>query len=153
MGMSISMNTKKLDSLTKRVSEFNGTWVEAGFFEDSKYGPSNGNLYVAQVAWWNERGTTLNPQRPFMSNTFQDRNNRFHIQNSFKRIAIGLIGNTGYKALVRGLGDLVKDMIQVSIDDYPGSNSPTTIARKGFNDPLLDTGKMLESVKYKVGRN
>lgn len=149
--MAVSLQMNKLNSLIKRVDEFNGLWIEAGFFEDSKYGPDNHNLPVAQVAWWNENGTSLNPQRPFMSDTFQDRNNILHIQNSFRRIATGLIGNTGYMQLVRNLGEMVKDMIQVSIDDYPGSNSPSTIERKGFNDPLLDTGKMLESVKYKVG--
>jgi hypothetical protein len=31
-------------------------------------------------------------------------------------------------------------------------NSPQTVEAKGFNDPLINTGKMLESVDFKVER-
>ena len=29
-------------------------------------------------------------------------------------------------------------------------NAPLTVELKGFNDPLIDTGKMLDSVEYRV---
>jgi len=31
-------------------------------------------------------------------------------------------------------------------------NAPLTVQLKGFNDPLIDTGKMLDSVDYLLGR-
>ncbi len=149
--LKVTCDTKKLDALIKRVAKVDGTEIEIGFFPEDRYGPENNNLPVAQVAYFNEFGTSLNPTRPFMAQTFEDRNNQFHIAREFKKLAVDLLSNgRGTRRLLKQVGQMVKEMMQVSIDDYPGSNSQATIDRKGGrNDPLLDTGKMLESVKFK----
>lgn len=149
--LKVSCDTKKLDALIKRIAKINGKEIEIGFFPEDRYGPENGNLSVAQVAYYNEFGTSLNPTRPFMAETFESPTNQFHIANEFKKLALDLLKNgRGTNRLLKQVGEMVKDMMQVSIDDYPGSNSQKTIERKGGrNDPLFDTGKMLKSVKFK----
>ena len=54
------------------------------------------------------------------------------------------------KALV-SMGQLIKRQIQQSIKDTNSPpNAPSTIRRKGFNKPLIDTGTMWNSVDYEV---
>lgn len=154
MSFSLKVEKRKLDALIKRVSQFDGTEVEVGFFEEDKYGPENGNLQVATVAYYNEFGTTLNPTRPFMQEMFGDAMNQLHMAWEVKRIFLSLLSNgRAVHRLTQELGQMLVQMMQVSIDDYPGSNSASTILRKGFNDPLFHTGKMLESVKFVVNKS
>ena len=149
MGFTLKVETKRLTSLIKRTETIDGTDVEVGFFEDDKYGPENQNLYVAQVAAYNNFGTTFNPERPFMDNTFLDTMSQFHYARGIRQVFISVLTNgRSTQRLLRSLGETVADVMRVEIDDYPGSNSAATIARKGFNDPLYDTGKMLASVKF-----
>lgn len=51
------------------------------------------------------------------------------------------------------MGELIKGELQQSIRDFttPGL-SEVTIASKGFDKPLIDTGHMLNSVDYDVKR-
>lgn len=146
---------KRLEALIKRMDGLDGTEVQVGFFEEDRYGPENGNLPVALVAYFNEYGHSIGvqgvPERPFMHETFESRMNLFHIARSMKAVFVAAIHDgRSTDRLLKNTGDMVKDMIQVSIEDYPGSNAPSTIKRKGFNDPLFLTGKMLNSVKFKL---
>lgn len=153
MGFSLKVERRKLDALCKRVSQFNGTEVEVGFFEEDKYGPENGNLQVATVAYFNEFGTTLNPTRPFMRETFGDAILQLQMAWEMKKVFLALLTDNRrvHGAMVR-LGTTVQEMLRVSIAAYPGSNSARWIAVKGFNDPLFHTGKMLESVKFVINK-
>ena len=49
------------------------------------------------------------------------------------------------------MGENIKGQLQQSIRDMksPG-NADSTIAKKGFDDPLIDTGHMMNSVDYEV---
>ena len=143
------------------MEKLDGTVVENGFFEEDRYGPENMNLPVAMVAYFNEYGHSIGPQgvpeRPFMHDTYEDNMNQFHIGRAMRNVFTAAIadGRT-VDRMLKQLGALVVDLLQASIDDYPGSNSPTTIKRKGFDDPLRYTDKMLNSVKFlihKGGKN
>lgn len=151
MGFALKVETRKLPALIKRLDKLNGTEIEVGFFEYDKYGTENGNLYVAQVAAFNEFGTETVPQRPFMTETFEGFANQLHMARGMKTVFQNvLLNGRQVVQLLKNLGRTTADIMQISIEDYPGSNSPSTIARKGKNDPLYDTGKMLESVKFKI---
>ena len=70
----IKVTTKKpdLEKIKKKLEKrFNAKLqLEVGFFSTAKY--STGE-YVAQVAYWNEYGTTLSPPRPFFRNAIKDK--------------------------------------------------------------------------------
>lgn len=153
--MAISIDKSKLTALIRRMQQLDGTVVEDGFFEEDRYGPENFNLPVAMVAYFNEYGHSIGlqgvPERPFMHDTYGAPMNQFHMARSMRAVFIGAITDgRSVDRLLKRLGVMVGDMLEAAIIDYPGSNSPTTIKRKGFNDPLRNTDKMLNSVKFQI---
>ena len=155
MGFTIKRETSKLTALIQRMENLDGTVVEDGFFEEDRYGPENDNLPVALVAYFNEYGHSIGPQgvpeRPFMHETYEDNMNQFHMARAMRNVFMAaIIDGRTVDRLLKQLGVVVVDMLQAAIDDYPGSNSPVTIKRKGFDDPLRNTDKMLNSVRFKI---
>ncbi|WP_413791222.1 MULTISPECIES: hypothetical protein [unclassified Pseudomonas] len=148
------MITTKLDmrglvNLAKRMQTLAKTKTKVGFFEDSVY---DDGMPVAQVAAYNEYGTRFHPERPFMQETLQDKLTIKKIISVLKLAATASIqGKGSARAIMATLGRIVAEEIKITIANYPGHNSARTIAAKGFDRPLYDTGKMLESVKFKVG--
>lgn len=155
MGLTIKFENK-IPALIKRLDKLNGTEVEVGFFEEDRYGPENHNLPVATVAAYNEFGTVHNPQRPFMSDTFSDGMSQRVMAGYMKDIFVSAIkGGTATQRLLNILGRITGELMQISIQQYAamGGNSVETIKRKGGRDtPLIDTGKMLESVRFHIHR-
>lgn len=154
MGFTFKVETRKLPALQKRLAQLDGTEIDIGFFEEDRYGPENENLPVAQVAYYNEFGTVHNPTRPFMEETFSDALTQRHINKMMKQIFESALtnGRAVHRLLIE-LGDDVAELMKVQILNYPGSNSPETIARKeGRNTPLRDTEFMMNSVKFEIRR-
>ena len=116
--------------------------IEVGFFEGEKY--PNGKS-VAEVAAFNEFGGGKVPPRPFMRTCVERRKNIWKklvrdelAKNEDARVTLALLGNR----MVEDLKDYIK------IWTYP-PNAPSTIAKKGFNDPLVETGRMMNSVDWR----
>lgn len=151
MGFSLKIETKKLSSIIKRVNAIDNTEVEVGFWDD-RYGPENDNLPVAQVAAYNNFGTSFNPTRPFMDDTFEDMMYQAYMARGVKNVFLSvLINGRSTQRLLRDLGKRIKELMQLTILEYAanGGNSRETIERKNGRDtPLIDTGKMLESVRF-----
>ncbi|UOL48483.1 hypothetical protein QGX12_gp161 [Pseudomonas phage Kremar] len=130
--------------------------VEVGFFEEDRYGPENHNLPVATVAAYNEFGTVHNPQRPFMSDAFSENMSQLYMAKGMKAVFLDAL-QTGraVNRLLKQLGRITGELIEVSIQQYAaaGGNSAATIKKKGGRDtPLIDTGKMIESVRFHIHR-
>ncbi|WP_137188418.1 hypothetical protein [Pseudomonas asiatica] len=142
------LDLRGLGNLAKRLTTLARTKAEVGFFQGDAY---DDGTPVAQVAAYNEYGTRFHPQRPFMQETLENKTNLQAIIKLMKQAARASILNTGgARSLMQLLGKLVADEIKVTIANYPGHNSPQTIATKGFDRPLFDTGKMLESVRFRI---
>lgn len=143
------LNLKGFDNLAKRLKTLAATKVRVGFFEGDNY---EDGTPVAQVAAWNEYGTRFHPQRPFMQETLESAGTRAKLLKGLMAAAKATVHNTGgARRILASLGKIITEEIKVTIANYPGSNSPSTIERKGFDRPLFETGKMLESVKFKIG--
>lgn len=58
------------------------------------------------------------------------------------------------KTILNRVGDKAKFVVQKEIDAIAarGGNSPRTIETKGKDSPLIDTGKMRDSIEYEVVR-
>lgn len=155
MGLSIKFESK-IPALLKRLDKLNGVEVEVGFFEEDRYGPENHNLPVATVAAYNEFGTVHNPQRPFMSDAFSDGMSQMVMAKRMEDVFCSVLkGSMATQRLLNTLGRISGELIQISIQQYAamGGNSVETIRRKGGRDtPLIDTGKMLESVRFHIHR-
>lgn len=143
-------------NLKKLLNQLDETQIEAGFFPESKYGAENNNLQIAQVAAWQEWGTHGGehiPPRPFMRVDFKfkmsSRKTRYKIIEATNNVLRG----TALKLAMEQLRKHCQDMMMDAIDERAEPrNEDSTIAKKGFNDPLNETGVMLESVKAKITR-
>lgn len=150
MASSRQYDKRSLQALSKRVALLDGITVEAGFFEEDKYGPENDNMQVAEVAWIQERGAGREiPSRPFMESSF---NEVQQFAAGMTKVFVDLLGQGRLtQRLINDLGDRVADVIRVTIEDWSSPpNSKRWADFKGFNDPLVYTGKMKASVKFKV---
>ena len=73
MSFRLDIYLRGIKDLKKRLAKLAEAEVEVGFFPESKYGPENGNLHVAAVAWMQQKGANEYPARPFFDNTVEDR--------------------------------------------------------------------------------
>ena len=134
--------------------------TDVGFFADKQYGSENDNLHVATVALLQETGSKYVPPRPFFSMAVQDCVNgpaRESIEFNMGRAALSAyIDQPASKGLLRA-SEAVKNSIEHHIEAWgPGYpypvNSPTTAKKKGHNKPLIDSGKMADSVDIRMSK-
>lgn len=154
MSIKITVDTSGWDKIKKNLLQATQENLKIGWFENSRYNSDNDNLPVAQVAQWNEESSINNPPRPFIRFGFMPKLKGPEYRKVFEAsIANVLQGNTTLKAEYNKLGPiLVKEMKDVITDWDTPPNSPRTIEAKGFDDPLVWTGRMRESVEFKVER-
>ena len=104
---------------------------------------------LADVATFNEYGTRNIPARPFMRSAFDE--NLPGYQSFFVKIlpTVGR-GKTARQALsligMKMVGDIQKKIVDIRTPE----NAPATIARKGFDNPLIHTGRMRQSITYMI---
>lgn len=137
---------KKLESalndLARRVAK-PGT-LKVGFFEEATYPDGTS---VAMVAALNNFGTSKAPPRPFFTNMVHDK------QHEWAPALSGLLVANNMDAIkaLNILGDGIKGQLQQSINDLVSPPlAQSTIDRKGFDKPLIDTTRMINSAAYKV---
>ena len=118
--------------------------LDVGFMSGATYPDGTS---VAQVAFWNEFGTSRAPSRPFFRTMIAKESEGW--PELLGKAAV----STGYntRQTLGLIGEKINDDLKSSIvgwQDPP--NAPSTIAKKGFNKPLVDTGDMLRSTTYQV---
>lgn len=133
--------TAEGERFQRLMDELKRTSLSVGF-KPGEHFEENGTD-VAEVAIRNEFGDDNVPARPFMSQTVLN-----HDAEITKLVgkAVQLDSATAILSLIGdGVAQLMRDEID-SGDFAP--NSPVTIARKGSDKPLIDTGTMRESVEF-----
>lgn len=137
---------KKTGSLSDYLSKYKSenAHVNVGVIEQATY-PTGES--VAQVAFWNEYGTATAPSRPFFRQTINDNKSDW----------VASVGNlmklhNGDTQKVMGLmGQHIQGQITQSITTWTTPpNSAYTVAMKGFQKPLVDTGQLSRSISYEV---
>lgn len=104
---------------------------------------------ITEVAAMNEYGGSDRPARPFMKTSFTENEDKLHAACDAVNHAIN--GGSSAEAALKTLGVTVKGIVQEHIVEGGfAPNAPSTIARKGSAQPLIDTGLMRQSVNYVV---
>lgn len=153
MSVKITKDKSGWDKLKKNLLKNSQDVLKIGIFEQAKYGPENDNLQVAQVLQWMEEGDpVLYPPRPVMRVGFLPRLKTSEYVPLFQEtISSVLEGKLTLKQSYRRMAPILVAGLKNEIIQWDTPpNSPQTVADKGFNDPLINTGKMLESVDFKV---
>lgn len=149
-----------------------GGRVRIGWRENTKY---NDNTPVAKVAqiqefgakipvtdkmrkWFAAQGFPLNkhtkkiviPPRAFVRKTANQYKSKW--MDAFRNDLVKVInGKMSLEQAFNRMGVRAQgDLKQIISDFNEPPNSPMTIAKKGFNNPLVDTGIMLSTVDYQV---
>lgn len=134
----------KLAELSKRVSR--GSALKVGFLEGATYPDGTSVAMVAAVQNFGAPSRGI-PPRPFFSNMVRDK------QAEWGPALGRILERTdfdGERALAL-MGEGIAGQLRQSILD---TNSPplaeSTVARKGFDKPLIDTSVMINSIDYEV---
>jgi len=145
-------------SMEKHLASLSKKEIFAGFFEESKY-PTDSTRHkgvaVAQVAKWQNDGTIGGngniPPRPFMDLAALEIKDSRAFKKALTQPVIKTLTKTGSNTAKLKVANLMKEIIQLQILNFSEpKNSERTIELKGFNDPLIETGRMYDSVKGKV---
>ena len=145
--MDIETNTPRVNKndllnavLNKLKLQFGS--INVGFFVGTKY---NNGKDVTEVARKNDQGIRV-PKRSFMIPAGDKAANKT-INITVNSIAGGMDEQQALsKAAI-----MFKNTIQKEITNLKEPpNSPATIAKKSSSNPLIDTGKMRQSVKWKI---
>ena len=131
--------------------------IEKGFYSSYGLGGKNTGksrryspkkpISVAEVAAANEFGGGHRPPRPFMRYTVKSR------ARKWRKIVQDLLPQYAHdiKKVMEHLGEIAaEDLSDVIRIWTTPPNAPSTIKKKGFNDPLVDSGQMMNSVRWKV---
>lgn len=163
-------DTSKFDNALKRLETLCKKELQWGFFENSVYSESHSNkeaagLPVAQVAYWNENGSRLAPPRPFFTASIvrivanPDTNEPWKCKQQVCNIIDATIKNGRNVAPLNALGKMLADDLKEKIGTYGldagdenPRNAPAWAARKGHDQPLIESGTMHDSVEYKIAK-
>jgi len=111
------------------------------------------------VAIWNEYGTSNAPPRPAFRMGLEEaqRKNKPMIQAQLKNIAQRVLSgrksdlDKSLTVLLTQIGRSAKaETRRIIREGETVGNAPATIARKGFDHPLFETGLLLDNVEYEV---
>ena len=139
---------KRVGSLSAALSKYKdmNASVRVGVLENATYPDGTP---VAMVAFWNEYGTRTSPVRAFFRTTVSENKKNWvlSVQNLMKihsdpKQVMGLIGVHMQEQIVQSIN---------TWSDPP--NSAYTIAKKGFDKPLVEHGIMLRSISYEVSED
>ena len=122
--------------------------IQVGFPEGMGEGYENG-ASLAEVAAYNEFGGSSKPARPFMRQSFE--NHQAELQRGCDEANLTINGGGSAEQALNALGVLAKGLVQNEIVEGGfAPNAPSTIAKKGSAQPLIDTAHMRQSVNYVI---
>lgn len=131
--------------IQRELKKIDGYQVTSGIQKDS-----GSNL--ALIAAVNEFGSTVKgiPSRPAFRSAI-DKNQQFFSNFIKATLKKAILKNRNAMNGLRLIGVFMTSEIQKSIrDDGWTPNDPKTIARKGSDHPLIDTGRTIGSVHHKI---
>ena len=127
--------------------------LEVGIFPDGAGGQQYENgVTVYQAAAWAEEGTKTAPPRKWLSGWY-DKNQQavqLMMENEMRK---AFTGEKTVENALAAVGRMCRASIQAGIfAKIPPPNAPATERKKGFDHPLIWTGKLLKAVAYRVLR-
>tara|TARA_R110000822_G_scaffold15369_9_gene52994 strand:+ start:1229 stop:1705 length:477 start_codon:yes stop_codon:yes gene_type:complete len=154
--MAVKLDKKILQKLKRNVRFMDGSNTQTGFF-GAKPHDSKGNT-TATIALWQEYGTQVGrgnskiPERPFMSSTYIKAGN---YRSSLVKAARDILtGKSTTKTSLDKLGKKVAMDMQLSLWAWSTPpNADSTVDRKGFDFPLVETMTLFNSIKSRTKIN
>ena len=141
-----------IEQLQKSVKDAKGrSVVKVGIQEEAGgHKESEGALSVADVASFHEFGTEHIPERSFIRMPIQD--NKKELQELQRKLLRDtILGSKSIGESLAIIGEKAQsDMIAAINAGIEPELDPATIAAKGSSTPLIDSGQLKQSIRYKV---
>ena len=146
----------------KEIEALRKLQVRVGFQQGEASTESGAD--IVDVAMWNELGTANSPARPFLRQSVDNNEARIIAMCKAQLQAIAR-GDTDAKGALQAIGAMQKGLIQDTIRNGSfAPNAPITVnggwmwrngkafyvKGKGSNKPLIDTGRMRQSVNFVI---
>lgn len=136
-----------LKRFVRELNSSSNVFVTVGVHEGER---NSEGLNIAEYGAYNEFGTSKIPERSFMRSTFDEKQSKIKadMDNQFARLIEGK--NTLYRSMAY-VGDRHQQDIQAKIKSgIDPANAGSTIASKGSSKTLIDTGALVQSIRYVV---
>lgn len=136
--------------ILRRVHQIRDSDVHVGVLSDDKHGDDD--ITMAELAAVHEYGTEDGhiPARPFLRPTFEaERQNLTDMGG--KLITAVLDGKMEVEQALGIVGASLASAVKKRItSNVPPPNAPSTVAAKGSDKTLIDTGRLLNSITWSV---
>lgn len=151
MAKVIDKETKAGKKFRQEIEKLKKLQVRVGYQRGEENIESEGeSADLCDIAVYNELGTENIPSRPFMRDSVDNHAEQI---NAFlkKQMALLAKGDTTAEQMMKSIGVFQKGLVQAEIVDGDFEpNAPSTIKKKGSDKPLIDTGKMRQSVNFVI---
>ena len=156
MSVKFKVDDRVAKRLVKRISRLSKKGLEVGVLA-SKGGNKeyrNGST-VLEVAAVHEFGSPENgiPRRSFIQSTLESASVKREQARLSSRVAAQIIAkHTTVEKGLAFLGEWAKNKItdRIAGDEIRPALKPATAKRKGFDNVLVETGKLVDSIDYEV---
>lgn len=148
----VKLDNSGLKEVLKACKEFKKS-IKVGYLTDGELAEKAALNHFGGTGVFEDGEKIEVPPRPFIS----------HAMDEFGKTVLSA-GNTfieeefttkSVKDKMVSVAQNARDAIRLSIEDISWSqyphNSPRTIERKGFDQPLVNTGAMRDGVEYSIG--
>lgn len=137
------------EAMMSRLSTLENLEVRVGILEGVE---GERGLSVAELGAVNEFGSVKAgvPERSFLRSGFDDAQDELW-DNIVQAKDDVMMGRTTARTAGKHLGEMMQDAVREKIGTVGPANAPSTIARKGFDMPLIESGRLKRSISYRVG--
>lgn len=150
----VSTTRGSLQALRKALKPSNSKVIRTGWWGDYH----DSGIPMSQIAAWNHEGHmnggmfagTYTPGRPFGTHGWLPmmRKRMTILGDDVQQV---LDGTSSWTSFYNSLGESSAQYMKYAIEDWTTpANTEATIGLKGFNDPLIESGSMKNTVKWKV---
>ena len=138
----------EFDARLREIERFEGLEIRAGILANEGAETHSEGLTVLDVASFHEFGTRRIPARSFLRGYYDERES--DLDEGLDRMLASVVagkrtaqsaGDAFGSAVVAGIQKRISDRIEPALAD-------ATIARKGSDVPLIDTGQLRSSITY-----
>lgn len=135
-----------LNEMLRQADALNGSGVKVGIQAGSG---SQGGVDMVDIAIYNEFGTSRIPARPFIRDAAEKY--RQDVGTTMEHLARRVENGASPDTALHSLGQWYQARQQEHIRSGEFKpNAPATIKRKGSSVPLIDKGRLVNSVRYEV---
>ena len=135
--------------IKRSLKRMNTSYTKVGVQEGTQHKSKEGELSdLVVIATANEFGTKRIPSRPFMRNAM-DKNQVTLFKTQLKMYSEVLAGTKNVRDALAVIGEVAVAKVKKEIRNlkFP-PNAPSTIARKGSDNPLIDEGQLVQSITH-----